>query len=30
MAGASGPSDQSRYGDFRALYERYAPFMVTW
>ena len=30
MAGASGPSDTSRYGAFRALYEEYAPFMVNW
>jgi succinate dehydrogenase/fumarate reductase cytochrome b subunit len=30
MAGASGPADTSRYSAFRALYEEYAPFMVTW
>jgi succinate dehydrogenase/fumarate reductase cytochrome b subunit len=31
MAGWLGPEiDTSRYADFRALYERYLPFLVTW
>jgi succinate dehydrogenase/fumarate reductase cytochrome b subunit len=31
MAGWIGPEiDTSRYADFRAMYERYLPFLVTW
>lgn len=30
MGGILAEPDTSRFGEFRALYERYAPFMVTW
>lgn len=30
MAGLAGEVDQSRFPEYRALYEEYLPFMVTW